>query len=819
MNLKIRFAAIFAIVLYSGMAHGQTTNWTGDASALWSGANWTGTAPVSNGTQALVFNPSNLTGAAITSTTNDLTNFTASAINFNNPTQAGAFTLAGNAITLGGSITTSGTTGTPTHLISLDLVLNGNRMVTAIGNNNVTISGNISETGGTQSLIKSGAGVLTLSGNNSFTGRFQVNQGIASIPSLSSAGSDSPVGRAAVIQLGNAAQTGTLSYTGGAQSTDRQFQVGNGSAMGNTGGAILVNNGGGALTFTAPVFNFADTTAAIGRTLTLSGSNTDDNTIEGSIIDNSTNGTIALNKTTGGRWILAGNNTYTGITTVAGGFVRVTHASSLGGTTNGTTVGVSSTLELANNVTITGETLSLSGNGSSSNGALRNFSGSNTWAGAITLAAASKIVVTDGSLTIDVASGDAIAGAFDLNLEILAGSISIADPIAIGTGTLTKAGIGSASLTGANTFSGQALLNQGTVSVNSLKDVGSASSLGTGSTTPTIRIGNSGVTVTLNYTGGGDSTNRQIQIGNSTTGTGGAVIQNNGSGALTFTHATFNAVDASATTGDRTLTLGGASAATSTISGIIQDNVAGAAQIGVAKTDGSTWALGGANTYTGTTVVSAGSLQVGIAGVGRTGTGNVTIQSGGTMLGSGIVQGTAFIANGGSSIHVGDSTAVGDIDVLTFAPASGSAAITFQSGSTTFLGLSLGSPQNADLLNIIGTGSNTVAFNGNLTVGPSALAPTAAETFNLLDWVGLSGLGVPTFASRYNFTGLLFGNGDEATGLDLPDVFGSGYAWDISDFTTNGSIALVSVIPEPSRVLLLALGLGALIYRRRRIVD
>jgi autotransporter-associated beta strand protein len=815
-RLHIYLLTGMLLCLGTGLAPGQA-NWTGDTSALWSGANWSGAAPVSNGTQALVFNPVNLTGAAITSTSNDLANFTASAITFNNSTMAGVYTLAGNSITLGGNITTTGTTGTPTHLISLDLVLNGTRTVTAITNNNVSISGNISETGGAQGLIKSGAGVLTLSGSNSFTGRLQINQGTVNVSSLTNAGTDSAAGRTAVIQTGNAAQSGILSYTGAAQSTDRQVQVGNGSAAGNTGGGNVSNNGSGPLTFTAPAFNSPDTVASTGRTLTFSGNNADDNTVQGVIADNSASGAISVSKTSGGRWILSGSNTYTGATTVSGGFLRATHANSLGGTTNGTIVNASTTLELANNVTITGEALSLNGNGSSSNGALRNFSGANTWAGPITLVAASKIVVESGSLTLDVTSGNAIAGAFDLNLEVISGNITIADPIATGSGMLTKSGIGSATLTGASTFGGQALLNQGMVSVSSLKDVGTASSLGTGSTTPTIRVGNATVTVTLEYSGSGDSTNRQIQIGSGPANTGGAILQNNGSGALTFSNATFNAADPLATTGDRTLTLGGANTGNNTISGVIQDNVSGAAQISVSKTDAGTWVLGGVNTYTGSTTVTAGSLQVGSGGAGKTGTGNVVVQTGSTILGSGTVQGANFTANTGSSVHVGDSTAVSEIRTLNFTPVSGSGAINFQSGSTTYLGLAPGGPQNADLINIMGTGTNTFSFNGNLTVGPASLSPTAIETFNLLDWAGLAGAGSPSFASRFNFVSLLYGNGDEASGLDLPDVNGSGYAWDISGLTSNGSIALVAVIPEPGRMLMLMLGVLGLTLRRRRL--
>ena len=91
----------------------------------------------------------------------------------------------------------------------------------------------------------------------------------------------------------------------------------------------------------------------------------------------------------------------------------------------------------------------------------------------------------------------------------------------------------------------------------------------------------------------------------------------------------------------------------------------------------------------------------------------------------------------------------------------------------------------------------------------------SAETFNLLDWTAL---GSVTFNTRYNaasYSGFLFGNGDDNLGFDLPDISGGTYAWDISSFTTDGTISIV-VVPEPSRALLLMTGMLALTCRRRR---
>jgi hypothetical protein len=180
------------------------------------------------------------------------------------------------------------------------------------------------------------------------------------------------------------------------------------------------------------------------------------------------------------------------------------------------------------------------------------------------------------------------------------------------------------------------------------------------------------------------------------------------------------------------------------------------------------------------------------------------------LLGTGIVQGSSFVAQSGASIYAGDSTSASSYGTLNFAPAGTGGSFNFQSGSTVYLGLNPGG--TSDLLNFTGDGSQSLLFNGNLTVGPSSFTPTGPQIFNLLDWASLSST---SFASRFTSTGTLLGNGDEASGLDLPDISGSGYVWDISSFTTNGTIAIIAV-PEPSRALLLIFGFVSSMLRRRR---
>ena len=59
------------------------------------------------------------------------------------------------------------------------------------------------------------------------------------------------------------------------------------------------------------------------RTLTLTGTNADDNTLAAAIGDSDAGGVVSVEKTGSGKWVLAGNNTYTGDTFIDDGVLSV----------------------------------------------------------------------------------------------------------------------------------------------------------------------------------------------------------------------------------------------------------------------------------------------------------------------------------------------------------------------------------------------------------------------------------------------------------------------------------------------------------------
>jgi autotransporter-associated beta strand protein len=289
-----------------------------------------------------------------------------------------------------------------------------------------------------------------------------------------------------------------------------------------------------------------------------------------------------------------------------------------------------------------------------------------------------------------------------------------------------------------NSFGQIAHLRNGIVEAATIADSGENSALGAGDTIWFSQIATTG---TLRYVGSGSSTNRLIRVGNgnSDTATGGAIILNNGTGALNFTNTTFNGAWGSPTV-ERAIQFGGSYNGTNVVSGAIADmNAADGGTIAV-EVSGSTWQLDGANTYTGATTVSGGTLIIN----GSTAAGSaVTVATGGTLGGSGTIDGD-IVVNSGGTLSPGNSIGKLTVDQLTLEDGANlvfgltsdaNAGITYDQIDGTSLILSGG------MVNLIleGVGTQTIVQGDTFTLFTGSVTGFEGTTFNITnntDWTG-----------------------------------------------------------------------------------
>jgi fibronectin-binding autotransporter adhesin len=275
-----------------------------------------------------------------------------------------------------------------------------------------------------------------------------------------------------------------------------------------------------------------------------------------------------------------------------------------------------------------------------------------------------------------------------------------------GAGAVQKINTANATLflNGLNSFSGE-FGTTGITSINTLTNAGLNCSIGTAATFQ-LGVGGSGQ---ITYTGPATSTDRQVKIGSTTAGTTGTgTLLNNGSGAMTFTHATFNVAPAAGITANRTLALGGSSTATNEIQGVIQDNNTGgvgliSVSLGASSYSGGTWKLAGANTYSGVTTISYGGVLEA-----------TKLDNGGADSSIGKAGNAAanlvFSSSGGTLRYVGSANASTD-RAFTFSGNSFTAIESSGAGTLSFtdssVGLAYGGNGRALTLGGTNTGTNT----------------------------------------------------------------------------------------------------------------
>jgi len=220
-------------------------------------------------------------------------------------------------------------------------------------------------------------------------------------------------------------------------------------------------------------------------------------------------------------------------------------------------------------------------------------------------------------LTAKVSNNGLMAGsALTLNATDAAAAVTISENVADSKGpgggafVLRKTGPGALRLSGANTYTGQTILEGGTLSVVSINRVvgGQAgSSLGAPKTPDDgdIVLGSSrrDGDCALVYTGTGETTDRVINLAGRTLT---ATFDQSGTGLLKFT----STIAIPGYGAGKTIVLKGSTAGEGEIAGSIADpyDRTGAAKTALTKSGTGTWTLSGSNGYTGPTKLTGGVL-------------------------------------------------------------------------------------------------------------------------------------------------------------------------------------------------------------------
>jgi autotransporter-associated beta strand protein len=367
-----------------------------------------------------------------------------------------------------------------------------------------------------------------------------------------------------------------------------------------------------------------------------------------------------------GTVLLSGANTYAGGTTLSTGLLDINNAKAIGTgtlTINGGSIDNTS-----------GTAITDSNNNAQTWGGNFAFVGSNALSlgtGAVTLIAARTVTTNANNLT----EGGIISGAF----------------------VLTKAGSGTLTLSGVNTYTGGTTLSAGQLNINNAKAIGTGTFAINGGTIDNT----SGAAIT-------DSNNNAQTWGGNFTFAGSNTL-NLGTGAVALGAA-------------RTVTT---TAGTLTVGGVISGSFA------LTKAGVGTVVLTRANTFTGGVTISAGKLLANNTTGSATGTGTATVTSGGTLGGSGTVSGAVNVSSGGF-----------------LAPGSGSGTAILNTGVITLSsGASLDSVVNGTTA---GTGYDQVNVTGNAIITGSTLSLSGASTTHdgsQLTIVKVSGTETGTFTS------------------------------------------------------------------------
>ena len=576
------------------------------------------------------------------------------------------------------------------------VVLSGGTITLAaaatITTNNTTDTIGSAIAGAGTSLTTNGSGTLVLGGANTYSGSTLVNAGTLSMTG-SYAG---PTGGSKFVVNG-----GTLNFNLGA-GTANFYGDGYGSSMA-IGDAGYGGTPTGTVTLQSGTLNI--------KTISSSAAS-----VRLGLLSASANGTLIVNGGTlnvPGRILMAANSASTtaGTVTVNGGALNMGTVGSGSYTDPGSGVlwfGAGTSTVNLNGGTLAlyslydptaGSNVTVNLNG----GTLKAIANNTTFSN-----------VTSGTFTARVQAGGAVIDTSTYNITIPAALLL--DPVSTGGG-LTKKGSGILTVSGANTFAGNTLVTAGTLAL-----------------AKNLALQNSAI----DTSGAG-----AITVTGFTAPTFGGLVDGAGQHAL----ATVVTTGYSAVTG---ISLNPAAGVTDSYSGVIAN---GAAGMTLAKTGAGTQILSGANTYSGATTVSEGTLTLGFGAVSSNilssasslaiGAGTLKLTGSGTQAVNGFTtssvrSGSILLAGTGETLNLGTFTAGNALAAMNFNTVAGGAnatSSTIGSDIVTVAGWTAGSAisQNFTVTDAGGfglasvNGSNQVVRLTSTTLLPASGASSATN--------------------------------------------------------------------------------------------
>jgi autotransporter-associated beta strand protein len=713
-------------------------------------------------------------------------------------TGAQGFNVAGNAaylyvnsdtLTISANFTKSSSTGDLTKAGDGLLVISGNYSHQnnyslgvdkgSNGGDDMQIAGKIS---GAQTLIKTGLGTLALTGsgdNAAYGAGFQIVAGTLALDKATQELQNTALG------------TGMLTFNGGAfaarnfaATLSNAIGLVNGTNVANEikgdmpitflgavrGGAylgqtyILVNNSTANLTINGNVSAWSSGYSGIASTSTIDFSGSG-NTIINGIVEDVALGVTALKKQGTGLLTLSGINTYTGSTLVWGGYLRLDNANALSGafleiTSQAYSGYADAVVELGvGNTNFTRAIGTGAGNvdlGGANNNGLNTAGFASVTGTAIVNLGGAGAALSWGSIGFFRQGGSLVLGSPNV-----AGTVDFQNALSLGG-------------------------NRTIIALNGSADVdGIVSGIISGNTNRLTKDGNGTLALTAanTYTGSTTISAGTLQVGNGgTTGslaTGSAIVNN---ATLAFKRS-----DAISQGTDFNSVISGTGA-------VIQ---AGSGNL----------TLNGVNTYTGKTIISAGTLLLG---------------AGGTIANS-------------SEINLGTLASQGRLDLtaksdFTFGAGqtvSGYGTIDIGLGKTVTVAGNLAPGNSPGILSVVGSlalsGTTTMEINGATTAGVDydqvSLSGSLTNGGNLVLSFGSAFSGGPI--TLFQAAGIYSGSFAGVTGTGHYGTLTfdqSGNVWTSGDLSFDQSTGVFTAVPEPSTWLLLALAGVLAVFSRFPLV-